>query len=502
MEIKLPFNIPTLFLFSSFVFLLIKLLKKPKSPPKYQKLPPSPRKLPIIGHLHHLIGELPHHALRRVTQKFGPIVHLQLGEVSAFVISSPQAAKEVLKDQDPACADRPESIGGKIMWYDNTDIAFSPYNEYWRQMRKICILELLGAKNVKSFGSIRQDEVNRLVKSLQSLPPGEALNLTDKIFAFTSTITCRAAFGEVLRDRYTLIALFKKGLTMAGGLELADLFPSCKLLHMFSLNQYRLLRMRRKLDAILDVFLEEHRLKQSGEFGGEDILDVLLRMQKNEELHFPITNDNIKAVIFDMFLAGTETSSTAIDWAMAELIRNPRVMAKVQAEIREAFKGKTTIEESDIQMLKYLKLVIKETLRLHPPLALIPRACRDECKVDGYTIPLKSKIMVNAWSIGRDPEYWPEPESFKPERFEDNSVDFLGNNFEYIPFGAGRRICPGMNFGLASVELPLAHFLYHFDWNMPKGLTHDDIDMSEGEGVTVSRKNGLILVPTVYNSSK
>ncbi|KAL0376904.1 UNVERIFIED_CONTAM: cytochrome [Sesamum calycinum] len=472
MEIQLPFSFTTLLLLSSFIFFLIKLWKKSESPRTYEKLPPSPPKLPVLGHLHHLVGGLPHHALRRVAQKYGPVLHLQLGEVSAVVISSREATKEVVKVQDPACADRPESIGSKIM----------------------C------AKNVKSFGSIRQDEVSRLVKSLRS-SSGEAVNLTEKVFAFTSSITCRAAFGKVMRDRDALIAMLKKAVTMAGGFELADLFPSFKLLHVLSWNKYKLLRMRRKLDTILDVIVDEHKLKQSGEFGGEDIVDVLLRMQKNGELEFPITNDNIKAVIFDMFSAGTETSSTTIDWAMAELMRNPGVMAKVQAEVRQAFKGKTRVEESDVQALKYLKLVIKETFRLHPPIPLLPRACRDECKVNGYSIPLKSKVMINIWAMGRDPEYWHQPETFQPERFENSSTDFLGNSFEYIPFGAGRRICPGMNFGLANVELPLAQLLYHFDWKMPTGMSADDIDMTEAEGIAVSRKNGLFLVPTVYNPS-
>ncbi|KAL3625448.1 hypothetical protein CASFOL_030902 [Castilleja foliolosa] len=502
MEIQLPFSF-TSFLFLSFIFLLIKLIwKKTKSSASDQILPPSPPKLPIIGHLHHLVGGLPaHRAFRRVTRKYGPVVHLRLGQVSVVVISSAQAAKEVLKNQDPACAGRPESIATKIMFYDNTDIVFGRYNEFWRQMRKICILQLFSAKNVKSFGSIRQDEVSSLVKSLRSLPPGDAVNLTDKISVFTSSITCRAAFGGVMKGRETLLALVKKNIEMLTGLELADLFPSFMLFRVLSLSRYRLLRMRRRLDAILDVFLEEHRLKQSGEFGGEDILDVLLRMQKNQELDFPITDDNIKAIIFDMFSAGTGTSSTTMDWAMAELMRNPRVMAKVQIEIREAFKGKTTIEDIDVQALKYMKLVIKETLRLHPPITLLPRACIEECKVNGYTIPLKSRVMVNVWSMGRDPEYWPEPESFKPERFESNHVDFLGNNFEYIPFGAGRRICPGMGFGLANVELPLAQLLYYFDWEMPEGLSPDDIDMTEGEALSVSRKNALFLVPTLYGAS-
>ncbi|KAL0323923.1 UNVERIFIED_CONTAM: cytochrome [Sesamum calycinum] len=209
MEIQLPFSFTTLLLFSSFIFLLIRAWRKLNFAKKYEKLPPSPPKLPVIGHLHHLVGGMPHHALRRVAQKYGPVLYLKLGEVPAVVISSREATKEVVKVQDPACADRPESIGSKIMWYDYTDIAFSAYNEYWRQMRKICILELLSAKNVKSFGSIRQDEVSRLIKSLQS-SSGEAINLTEKVFAFTSSITCRAAFGKVMRDRDMLIAMLKR----------------------------------------------------------------------------------------------------------------------------------------------------------------------------------------------------------------------------------------------------------------------------------------------------
>ncbi|KAL2548249.1 Cytochrome [Forsythia ovata] len=141
-----------------------------------------------------------------------------------------------------------------------------------------------------------------------------------------------------------------------------------------------------------------------------------------------------------MFSGGTETSSTSLDWAMTELKRNPRVVAKAQAEVRQVFKGKDTIDESGVHKLKYLKLIIKENFRIHPAVPLLPRACREECEVDGYTIPLKAKVTVNIWALGRDPEHWDEPECFKPERFENGSIDFLGNNFEFIPFGSGRRL--------------------------------------------------------------
>ncbi|KAG8375403.1 hypothetical protein BUALT_Bualt10G0096500 [Buddleja alternifolia] len=297
MEIQLLSNFIILMLFSSFIFLLTKAWNQSKSHNNRVKFPPSPPRLPVIGHLHHLVGGQPHQALARLTKKYGPFLHLHLGQVSTVVISSREVAKEVLKVQDPACADRPESIGSKIIWYDYKDIVFSPYNEFWRQMRKICILELLSAKNVKSFGSIRQDEVSRLIKFLES-SSGETINLTEKVFALTCSVTCRATFGKVLTDRDRIIAMLKKAISVAGGLEFADLFPSFKLLHVLSWNVHKLLRMRRKLDVILDGIVEEHKQKQSGEFGGEDIVEVLLRMQKNEELEFPITNDNIKAVIF------------------------------------------------------------------------------------------------------------------------------------------------------------------------------------------------------------
>lgn len=197
----------------------------------------------------------------------------------------------------------------------------------------------------------------------------------------------------------------------------------------------------------------------------------------------------------DMFSAGTETTSTTIDWAMAELMRNPEVMQRAQGEIRGALEGRTTVEERDVEGLKYLKLVIKETLRLHPPIPLLPRACREECQVEGCPIPVKSKVMINVYSMGRSSEYWEEAERFQPERFEGRGIDFAGTTWEYIPFGAGRRACPGINFGLATVEMALAQLLYHLDWTLPEGM---GVDMAEAEGIAVARKNALFLLPTTH----
>ncbi|GER34683.1 cytochrome P450 [Striga asiatica] len=503
-----PINIQNLLLISSFILLLIKIilpLTEPKKPLAQKKnLPPGPPGLPVIGHLHHLIGHgLPHRAFHRLSLKYGPILHVLTGEVPTVVISSPDVTREALRDRDLAICERPSTVGSDIFFAH--DIFFCPYGDYWRQMRKISIIELLSVKSVRSFERVRLDEGYRLVKSL--LPEKEGIfadvDLTKKIFDFVSMTVCRAVFGGVgVKDRAGMVKMMKEAVTMAAGFELADLFPSFKLLHVLSFNRVKLVRMRRKVDRILDGMLEEHRRKgRSGEFGGEDIVDVLLRMQKDGDLQFPITDDNIKGVVFDMFAAGSETSSGILDWTMVELMRNPDVMAKAQAEIRKALKGKKSIEESDVQGLKYLKLVIKEAFRLHPPAPFLFRACREECEISGYSISPKTKILISFWSMGRDPKYWEEPEIFRPERFDNSSIDFSGNDFKYLPFGSGRRNCPGINFGLANVELPLAILLYHFDWRMPKGMDPKDMDMSEEAGVTAPRKQHLVVVPIPYDDS-
>ncbi|KAJ4724223.1 Cytochrome P450 [Melia azedarach] len=204
-----------------------------------------------------------------------------------------------------------------------------------------------------------------------------------------------------------------------------------------------------------------------------------------------------------MLVGGTETSSTTIEWAMAEMLKNPRVMEKAQTEVRNVFDKKGNVDEIGLDQLQYLKLIIKETLRLHTPVPLLmPRECRESCKIWGYDIPKGTKVIVNAWAIARDPSYWNEAERFYPERFLDSSIDYKGTDFEFIPFGAGRRICPGITFGLANVELALAQLLYHFNWKLPNGITNNDLDMTENFGAAVSRKNHLYLIPVPYKNSK
>jgi cytochrome P450 len=201
----------------------------------------------------------------------------------------------------------------------------------------------------------------------------------------------------------------------------------------------------------------------------------------------------------DVFIAGSDTAAHTINWTMAEMLKDPRVLKKAQAEVRGIFQNRGKVDETSINELKYLKAITKEVLRLHPPAPLlIPRVCGQDCEVDGYHVPIKSKVIINAWAIGRDPKYWTHPDKFYPERFIDSSIDYKGTNFEYIPFGAGRRICPGLNYGMANVELALALLLCHFNWKLPGGMKNEDLDMTELFGASVIRKDDLYLIAMTY----
>ena len=187
---------------------------------------------------------------------------------------------------------------------------------------------------------------------------------------------------------------------------------------------------------------------------------------------------------------------------MSEMLKAPRVMEKAQAEVRSMFNEKGHLDETAIDELKFLKAVVKETLRLHPPFPLLlPRESMEKCKIDGYEVPQKTRIIINAWAIGRDSDFWVEAERFYPERFLDSSIDYKGTDFGYIPFGGGRRICPGMLFAMASIQMPLAYLLYHFDWKLPDGMKAEDLDMTEAYGIAVRRKQDLHLIPIPYNPS-
>ncbi|KAF8733824.1 hypothetical protein HU200_014674 [Digitaria exilis] len=475
-----------------------------------RRRPPGPRTLPVIGSVHHVVNTLVHRSLRDLAAVHGPIMMLRIGPMPLVVVTSRELAREVLKVQDPNFANRPRLLVGDICGYGCADIIFAPTSDYWRRIRKLCIHEVLSPKRILSFQTIREEEVQRQVAAIRAAAvDGAPVNLTRMVYDISSRTISRSSFGEVRPDMPVFQDAIKRVIGLSSGFNVPDLFPRLReVLGELSGMKRKLREIHGTFDRILVDIIEKRRAERAAmvaagkEAVDENVVDVMLTLQQQTDnpWGFPVTDDTIKAVVLDMFAGGTGTSGSSTEWAMSEIVRNPRVMKKLQDEIRSTFQGKETITETDLRDsdLKYLKLVMKEAIRLHPaaPL-LVPRESIDTAELGGYEVPGGSRIVVNAWAISRDPRYWKDPEEFRPERFdEDGAANFLGLHFEFTPFGAGRRMCPGYNYGLAGMQLALLQLMYHFDWRLPPGV--DELDMEEAMGLGVRRKNPLMLCATPY----
>ncbi|XVF54585.1 hypothetical protein PTKIN_Ptkin05aG0193100 [Pterospermum kingtungense] len=496
---------PSLLFASIFLLVLLKFIFKDKSSKTKPNLPPSPPKLPIIGNLHQL-GSLPNRSLQGLAKKFGPIIFYQLGEVTTVVVSSARMAKEVMKTHDLALSSRPQIFSAKHLFYDCTDIVFSPYGSYWRHIRKICILELLSAKRVQSFSFVREQEVARLIHRIAESYPGTT-NLSKMLGLYANDILCRVAFGRDFSqggdyDRHGFRKMLEEYQELLGGFSPGDFFPSMEFIHSLTGMKSRLQHTFRRFDQFFDEVINEHLdPEKQKEKQTKDLVDVLLDIQRNQSNdEVPLTMDNVKAIILDMFGAGSDTTSAVLEWAMTELLRHPKIMKELQKEVRQVSGEKLNISEDDLDKMNYLKAVIKETLRLHTPVPLlIPRISTKDVKIMGYDIAKGTQVLINAWAIGRDPKSWEKPEEFIPERFLNNSIDYKGHDFELIPFGSGRRICPGILFGMRISELFLAKLVHKFDWSLPGGANLEDLDTTESYGLTAHRKYPLIVIASPYS---
>ncbi|PKU74075.1 Premnaspirodiene oxygenase [Dendrobium catenatum] len=500
MQFPLFPSILVIVVFPSFLLILLNIYSKKHS---FQgviqntKLPPGPWKLPFFGSIHHLItGEQTHHRFYRLAQKYGPLFNIKLGNVNFVVASSSSTAREVLNTHDLVLASRPTLLAVEMIGYKSSGIGFSPYGPYWRQLRKICTVELLSAKKVKSLGFIRYEEAHNLLHNIRT-NAGSPLNLTEMFQVVSNTQITRTVIGKECTSRQRFILAMKETIKLLPMLRVADLFPSFSfLISLLDGSSFQMKRLYREMDQILEEIISEHKENAAvADEMEEDFVDVLLRIQEKGQLQVPITMDNVKAVILDMLVAATETTSNTMCWIMSELIRHPEVMSMAQKEIREVLGSKIKIEDDDINNLHYLHNVVKETLRLHPPLPLLlPRTSSEAIELLGFVIPTKARVVVNAWAIARDPKIWKNPNSFCPDRFNGSTHDIKGTNYEYIPFGSGRRICPGMTFAMAGMELFLSLLLLHFDWEIPGGTDPMELDMEEVFDGTARRKKDLYLI--------
>lgn len=471
-----------------------KATKNPSTP-----RPPGPRALPIIGNLHNLDSSNLHFQLWQLSKTYGSLFSLQLGFKHAIVISSPKLAKEVLKDHDLDVCSRPPSLGQLKLSYNGLEMIFSPYNDYWREIRKICVIHFFSSKRISTFSQVRKSEVERMICMITChVCSSKVTNLSEVLMSVSSAIICRVAFGrkydEEGAERSKFHGLLNESQAMFLSFFVSDYIPFLGWVDKLTGLIGRLEKTFKGLDGFFQEVVDEHlhRVKQNEE--EDDIVDVLLELKRQGRLSIELTNDEIKGVILDILVAGTDTTAATSVWVMTGLMKNPRVMAKAQEEIRNMCGNKEFIEEHDVSNLVYLKAVLKETLRFYAPTPLVPREANKSFTINGYKIEPKTIIYVNGWAIQRDPEAWKDPEEFYPERFLNNEIDFKGQDFEFIPFGAGRRICPGMSLGMATVELIIANLINSFNWELPVGMKGEDIDTEGLPGLARHKKNHLCIV--------
>ncbi|BAU02380.1 hypothetical protein LR48_Vigan10g086800 [Vigna angularis] len=504
------FIIPMLAFFISLAFpTILNLLSKLNSK-SAKNLPPSPPKLPVIGNLHQL-GNLTHHTLQSFAQTYGPLMVLHFGKVPVLVVSNAEAAREILKNQDHVFCNRPHRKMFDIFWYGSRDVASAPYGHYWRQVKSICVLHLLSGKKVQRFRRVREEEAMIMVeKVMESCGSLKAVNLTDLFSDVTNDIVCRSVIGRryegsVLRGPMSMLEEF------LGASVIGDYIPWLDWVGRVNGMYGRAKCVAKQLDEFLDEVVDEHvRMRNhDGDVvnGGDmqnDFVDILLEIQKTSSTtDFQVDRTIMKALIMDMFGAGTDTTLAVLEWAMTELLRHPNAMQKLQDEVRSVARAKTHVTEEDLNEMTYLKAVIKEILRLHPPSPiLIPRESMQDTKVMGYDIAVGTQVLVNAWAISTDPSYWDQPLQFQPERFLKSSIDIKGHDFELIPFGAGRRGCPGIAFAMVVNELVLANTVQQFDWTVPAGVVGDQtFCLSETTGLTVHRKLPLLALASPHVKS-
>ncbi|KAL7231870.1 hypothetical protein ACSBR2_009989 [Camellia fascicularis] len=467
---------------------------------KCPKLPPGPVPLPVIGNLLKL-GDKPHQSLAELAKTHGPIMSLKLGRVTVVVISSSAMAKEVLQKQDLAFSNR--SIPNALHAHEQYkySVVWLPVSNRWRSLRKILNSNIFSGNRLDATQELRRRKVAELVEYAQKCSEeGVAMNIGRAGFRTSMNVLSNTIFSEDLADpREDTGKEFKELvwniMVEAGKPNLVDFFPRVAKMDPQGIRR----RMTDYFGSVLELFgglidrrLEVRRFRKSPE--ENDVIDILLNI--SEKTGDEIDRVHIERLCLDLFAAGTETTSSTLEWAMAELLRNPETLKNAKVELEQIVGKGKPISEYDIPHLPYLSAIVKETLRMHPAVPfLIPRKVDSEEQVCGYTIPKGTQVLVNAWAIGRDQSIWPKPDSFMPERFMDSKIDVRGCDFELIPFGAGRRICPGLPLAIRIIPMMLGSLINLFDWKLQGGIEPKDLDMKEKFGITLQKAQPLLAIP-------
>ncbi|KAM7485737.1 hypothetical protein LguiA_001746 [Lonicera macranthoides] len=494
MEMLLSLTIASIFLLSLYYVLWgLKIAKKNKAPPK------AGGAWPIIGHLHLLGGpQVPHKTLASMADKHGPIFTFKLGIHQVLVVSDSNLAKECLTTNDKAFANRPKSVAVELMGYNYAMFGLGPYGPYWRQVRKTVVNDLLSKHQISALEHFRVSEVRETMqetyksclsnKSGSNKAKAEMKDWFGRIVLNTVVrmITGKRYSSEDERGLKDSLKVLRDFLVLLGIFVVADAIPWLRWLD-FGGHEKAMKETFMEIDCILQGWLEEHKRKRTIDNEEKDFMDVMLSTLEgvsHQELGGFDVDIVAKSTCLSMLAGAVDTTLVMLTWALSLLLNNKNTLKMVQEELDLHVGKERQVEESDIKNLVYLQAVFKETLRLYPagPLSA-PHESIEDCVVGGYHIPKGTRLLINVWKIHRDPSIWSDPSEFHPERFltSHKEVDFRGQHFELIPFGSGRRICPGISLAMQDMQLILASLIHGFE---VAKVSDEPIDMSESFGLT------------------
>ncbi|XP_010931381.2 trans-cinnamate 4-monooxygenase [Elaeis guineensis] len=474
------------------------------------RLPPGPLPVPVFGNWLQVGDDLNHRNLSALARRFGNILLLRMGQRNLVVVSSPAVAREVLHTQGVEFGSRTRNVVFDIFTGKGQDMVFTVYGEHWRKMRRIMTVPFFTNKVVQQYRTGWEDEAARVVADVKADPKAatEGIVLRKRLQLMMYNNMYRIMFDRRFESEADPLFLRLRALNgersrLAQSFEYnyGDFIP---ILRPFLRGYLKICKevKERRLQLFKDYFLEERKklasTKPTDNAGLKCAIDHILDAEKKGE----INEDNVLYIVENINVAAIETTLWSIEWAIAELVNHPEIQQKLRNELDTALGPGVQVTEPDTQKLPYLQAVIKETLRLRMAIPLlVPHMNLHDAKLGGYDIPAESKILVNAWWLANNPEHWKKPEEFRPERFleEEAKVEPTGNDFRFLPFGVGRRSCPGIILALPILGITIGRLVQNFELLPPAGQKKLDTSEKGGQfSLHILKHSTIVAKPRVF----
>lgn len=476
------------------IFLLLLLLTVVKKNKSGGNEPPGPAAFPVFGNWLQVGNDLNHRFLARLSARYGPVFRLRLGVRNLVVVSDPSLAAEVLHTQGVEFGSRPRNLVFDIFTANGADMVFTEYGEHWRRMRRVMTPPFFTQRVVQQYGAAWEAEMDAVVADLRSDAAAAGVVVRRRLQLMLYNIMYRmmfdARFESVDDPLFVGATKFnseRSRLAQSFDYNYGDFIPALRPFLRGYLRRCRDLQTRR-LAFFNDNYVQKRRqLLQQQTSSSRDTLRCAMDHVLDAERRGEITAENVIYIVENINVAAIETTLWSIEWALAEVVNHPAVQRRLRDEIAATLADDEPLTEANVHRLAYLQAVVKETLRLHSPIPLlVPHMNLDDATLGGFAVPRGSKVVVNAWWLANNPDLWDRPDEFRPDRFlaEDKAVDAtVGGgkvDFRFLPFGVGRRSCPGIILALPILALVVGKLVRSFEMLPPPGV--DKLDVTEKGG--------------------